>query len=241
MTSPADRTLVVAIDGPSGSGKSTVSRRVALARGLRYLNTGSLYRALTVSVLAARIDPADAAGITELATRVTIEAGTDPADPSVSVDGRRVDREIREPDVTAAVSAVSEIPAVRQLLLVLQHRLIGAGGIVVEGRDIGTVVVPDAPVKIFLTASRGARAQRRAAESAADPAATLSALERRDRHDSTRTASPLAKAPDAIEIDATSLGIDEVVARVLEACDAAVAAAPAAARRDDAAVTEPAS
>jgi cytidylate kinase len=123
MTSPADRTLVVAIDGPSGAGKSTVSRRVALARGLRYLDTGSLYRALTFSVLGAGIDTADTAAVSAHATRVVLDAGTDPAEPSVSIDGRRVDREIREPDVTAAVSAVSEIPAVRELLLVLQRRL----------------------------------------------------------------------------------------------------------------------
>jgi cytidylate kinase len=241
MTSPADRTLVVAIDGPSGAGKSTVSRRVALARGLRYLDTGSLYRALTFSVLGAGIDTSDTAAVSAHATRVVLDAGTDPAEPSVSIDGRRVDREIREPDVTAAVSAVSEIPAVRELLLVLQRRLIGGGGIVVEGRDIGTVVVPAAPVKIFLTASGDARAQRRAAESTADVQATLSDLERRDRHDSGRTTSPLAKAPDAIEIDATSLDVDEVVARVLEACEAAVAASSPSARRDDAGITEPAS
>ena len=215
-------TLVVAIDGPSGSGKSTVSRRVASALHLRYLDTGSLYRALTWSLLEAGIDTADPDAVAAHALTVRLEAGTDPAHPSIAADGVVLDRQIREDAVTAAVSAVSAVPVVRSHLLDLQRRIIGDGGIAVEGRDIGSVVAPDAPVKIFLTASDDARAARRSAESGDKVTDTLASLQRRDHLDSSRVASPLLKAPGAVEIDATTLDIDGVVARVLHACAAAV-------------------
>jgi len=219
---PDHSTLVVAIDGPSGSGKSTVSRRAASALGLRYLDSGSLYRALTWSLLQAGVDVSDADAVGAHALTVVLDAGTDPEAPHIAADGVRVDAEIRGEAVTAAVSAVSAVPVVRRHLLDLQRAIIGDGGIVVEGRDIGSVVAPDAAVKVFLTASEAARAQRRSAEDAGDVAATLASIARRDKLDSTRTASPLRKADDAIEIDSTTLDIDGVVARVLHACASAV-------------------
>ncbi|MDQ1715739.1 MAG: CMP/dCMP kinase [Frankiaceae bacterium] len=223
MTAQPDHpTLIFAIDGPSGSGKSTVARRVASALHLRYLDTGSLYRALTWSLLEAGIDTTDPESVADHALTVRLDVGTDADAPSIAADGVRVDRQIRGDAVTAAVSAVSAVPVVRRHLLDLQRRLIGDGGIVVEGRDIGSVVAPHAQVKIFLTASDEARAARRSAETASDVAATMQDLQRRDGLDTSRVVSPLLKAPDALEIDATSLDIDGVVARVLHASAAAV-------------------
>ena len=209
-------TGVVAVDGPSGSGKSTVSRRLATALGARYLDTGAMYRALTWAVLEASVDPSDASGVTSVLATAVIDVTTDPQSPSISVDGRGVDTEIRGPEVTAAVSAVAAVPAVRAALVAQQREIIGDGGVVVEGRDIGTVVAPDAVLKVFLTASPEARAQRRSAElPGADVSATHADLVRRDRLDSSRKASPLQQAADAVVLDSTSLGIDEVVARLL--------------------------
>lgn len=221
VTSSTSSPPVVAVDGPSGSGKSTVSRRVAAVLGAAYVDTGAIYRAATWSVLQAGIDPADTDAVAAHVAGAPIALSTDPDAPHVSVAGRVVDAEIRGPEVTAAVSAVSAVPAVRAHLLDVQRALIGPNGAVMEGRDIGTVVAPDAPVKIFLTASNEARAQRRSAEHAADVDTTLRDLHRRDTLDSTRSAAPLTKAQDAIEIDATALGIDDVVARILDACSAA--------------------
>ncbi|MDP9394818.1 MAG: (d)CMP kinase [Actinomycetota bacterium] len=219
-------TLVVAVDGPSGSGKSSVSRGVAQARGLRYLDTGATYRALTWWMLQNDVDITDTDAVAALAAKPVLEAGTDPAAPTISVDGVDVRGPIRSAEVTGAVSAVSAVPAVRRMLRDLQRDVIGAGGIVVEGRDIGTVVTPDAPVKIYLTASPEARAQRRTAELAPSPAVTVAATEaelaRRDRLDSTRPHSPLAKADDAHEIDATHLTLDQVIEAVLDVVDGAV-------------------
>ncbi len=220
--SPDHSTLVVAIDGPSGSGKSTVSRRVAAALGLRYLDSGSLYRALTWSLLNAGADVSDSDAVGAHALTIVLDAGTDPQAPHIAADGVCVDAEIRGDAVTASVSAVSAVPVVRRHLLDLQRAIIGDGGIVVEGRDIGSVVAPGAPVKVFLTASEDARAHRRSAENAGDVAATLASITRRDRLDANRVVSPLRKADDAIEIDATTLDIDGVVARVLHACASAV-------------------
>jgi cytidylate kinase len=211
--------LVVAVDGPSGSGKSTVSRAVARALGLRYLDTGAIYRALTWWVLRGGVDPSDQQAVLERAKTFELSISTDPADQWVRVGETDVSLAIREPDVTAAVSAVSAVPQVRAQLLTRQRHIVGAGGIVVEGRDIGVTVCPDAPVKIFLTASAAARAGRRAREfdqtNAADVAAVQLDLARRDELDSTRVASPLKEAADAVELDTTTLDLDEVVAAAL--------------------------
>ncbi|HYT10813.1 MAG TPA: (d)CMP kinase, partial [Mycobacteriales bacterium] len=152
---------VIAIDGPSGTGKSTVARGLARRLGFRYLDTGAMYRAVTWAVLRAGVDPQDADAVADIAERVRVEVSTDPDHPRVTVDGRRVDREVRSAAVTAAVSPVSAIPRVRAVLVAFQRRLAEAGGVVVEGRDIGTVVAPGAPLKVFLTASTDARALRR--------------------------------------------------------------------------------
>jgi cytidylate kinase len=219
---------VVAVDGPSGSGKSTVSRRLAQALGAAYLDTGAMYRAVTLAVLRAGVDLADLATVVKVAHETTLTSGTDPAAPHIAVDGEQVDAQIRGPEVTGAVSAVSAIPAVREHVIAQQREIIAAAGsIVVEGRDLGTVVAPDADLKVFLTASANARAQRRSAEQSTDVAATAAALARRDRLDSTRAVSPLAQAADAVVLDSTELGIDEVVQQLLELLAHAGAQVPA--------------
>ncbi len=206
---------VVAVDGPSGSGKSTVSRRLAVGLGARYLDTGAMYRAVTWAVLRSGVDLADASAVAKVAGETDLRIGTDPQGYAVTADGVNVEVEIRGPEVTGAVSAVAAVPAVRALLVARQRELISAAGrIVVEGRDIGSVVAPDADLKVYLTASEAARAARRSAEDATDVAVTAADLARRDRLDSTRKADPLAQAPDAVVLDTTELGIDEVVARL---------------------------
>ncbi|MFI7437967.1 (d)CMP kinase [Micromonospora haikouensis] len=206
---------VVAVDGPSGSGKSTVSRRLAVGLGARYLDTGAMYRAITWAVLRSGVDLTDAESVGKVAAEVDLRIGTDPQGYAVTVDGVTVDAEIRGPEVTGAVSAVAAVPSVRALLVGRQREMIAkAGRIVVEGRDIGSVVAPDADLKVYLTASEAARAQRRSAEDATDVAATAADLARRDRLDSTRKADPLQQAADAVVLDTTELGIDEVVDRL---------------------------
>lgn len=215
------QTLVVAVDGPSGSGKSTVSRRLATTLGARYLDTGAMYRAATWAVLQAEAELSDPDGVYKIVSAAQLDIVTDPAAPSISVDGVNVDGPIRGQEVTRAVSAVAAVPAVRQLLVERQRDIIAeAGRIVVEGRDIGTVVAPDADLKVYLTASAHARAARRSAEHAengvaVDHAATAADLARRDHLDSTRKTDPLAQAADAVVLDSTELGIDEVVAELL--------------------------
>ena len=216
---------VIAIDGPSGSGKSTVARALASRLGLRYLDTGAMYRAATAAVLAAGIDPQDRERVAAYVPSVELDISDDAAPARVSVDGRDVTTEIRGAAVTAAVSAVSALPAVRAAMVDRQRRLIGAGGIVVEGRDIGTVVAPDADLKVFLTADPAERAARRARENDADLGPTEADLARRDRLDSARTVSPLAQAPDALVLDSTHLDPDAVVARILAALGTADATA----------------
>ncbi len=207
---------MVAVDGPSGSGKSTVSRRLAVALGARYLDTGAMYRAVTWAVLRAGVDPTDAEGVAKVAGDVTLSIAVDPDRPAVSVDGTPVDGEIRGPEVTATVSIVAAVPAVRRLLVAQQRDIIAAAGrIVVEGRDIGSVVAPDADLKVYLTASSDARAQRRSTEQATDLTATAAALARRDQIDSTRLTDPLVRADGAVEVDTTTMDIDEVVSRLL--------------------------
>ncbi|NGM16226.1 (d)CMP kinase [Verrucosispora sioxanthis] len=211
---PAGR-CVVAVDGPSGSGKSTVSRRLATSLGGRYLDTGAMYRAITWAVLRSGVDLTDTQAVAKVAGEVDLRIGTDPTGYGVTVDGVNVETDIRGPEVTAAVSSVAAVPAVRALLVARQRDMITkAGRIVVEGRDIGSVVAPDADLKVYLTASAAARAARRSAENASDVAATAADLARRDQLDSTRKADPLAQAPDAVVLDTTELGIDEVVTRL---------------------------
>jgi len=215
-----DVSLVIAIDGPGGAGKSTVARTVATRLGLRYVDTGATYRALTWAALQQGVALDDAEGLTALAGRVRIELVTDPATPHVAVDGRRIDAEIRRDDVTGAVSAVSAVPGVRALLVARQQELLGqsalVGGAVVEGRDTASVVAPEAVVKVFLTADSEVRAARRAAEQGRGAVEDVArGLARRDALDSGRTSDPLGRAPGAILLDATDLDVDQVVDRVL--------------------------
>lgn len=206
----------MALDGPSGTGKSTVARRVAERLGARYLDTGAMYRAATVAVLQAGVDLADAEKIAGVVAAAELTISTDPRNTWVRLDGTGVDNEIRSAGTTAAVSAVSAVPAVRTKLVEQQRALIGGGGIVVEGRDIGSVVWPQARPKIYLTASAEARAERRAGELRSDVAAVAADIARRDGLDSSRATSPLTQAADAVEVDTTHLGIDEVVETLVE-------------------------
>jgi len=207
---------VVAVDGPSGSGKSTVSRRLATAIDGIYLDTGAMYRAITWAVLQAGADLQNADAILKIAQETSLTIGTDPKAPHFRANGENVDAAIRGPEVTGAVSAVAAVPGVRRLLVRLQQDIIaGAPRIVVEGRDIASVVAPDADLKVYLTASAAARAQRRSAEDATDVAATEADLNRRDKLDSSRAADPLRQADDAITLDTTGIGIDDVVAQLL--------------------------
>lgn len=208
--------LVIAVDGPAGSGKSSAARGVAAALGLRYLDTGATYRALTWWLLARGYDTTSPQVVAEHAAEPVIEPGTDPAAPSITVDGEDVSGPIRTRAVSNAVSAVAAVPQVRAHLVALQQRIIeqtcAAGqGIVAEGRDIGTVVAPDAVLKVFLTASEDVRAARRSAELAADPEVTAEVTRqeqsRRDRTD----APQMARAADAVQIDSSMLGLAEVV------------------------------
>lgn len=214
-------TGVVALDGPSGTGKSTVARRLASRLGARYLDTGAMYRAATVAALRKGVDLADGVAITAVVESARIEISTDPHNAAITLDGEAVDAEIRSAETTAAVSAVSAVPAVRALLVDAQRALIGDGGIVVEGRDIGSVVWPTARPKVYLTASPEARARRRAGEVGGDVAAVAADIARRDGLDSSRAASPLTQVADAVELDTTDLGIDEVVDRLVELTTAA--------------------
>jgi len=212
VSAPARTGVVVAIDGPSGSGKSSTSRGVATRLGLRYLDTGAMYRALTWWMLRHDVPVDDPAAVAARCTEPEIVSGTDPSAPTITVDGVDVAVAIRTPEVTGAVSAVSAVPQVRARLLALQRSVIDGGGIVVEGRDIGSVVAADAEVKVYVTADAAARAARRAAEEGgSDLSATETSLLARDRIDSTRTASPLTMAEGAVHVDTTPYTLDEVV------------------------------
>ena len=204
------------MDGPSGSGKSSTSRGVARRLGLRYLDTGAMFRAMTWWMLRHGVDVEDAAAVASHADTPVLVSGTDPTAPTITVDGVDVAGPIRSPEVTSAVSAVSAVPEVRARLLRDQRAIIGDGGIVVEGRDIGTVVAPDATVKVYLTADPEARAARRTAElSGVDVTATRADLLRRDRLDSGRKAAPLAMTDGAHHIDTTPFTLEEVVEQVV--------------------------
>ncbi|MDX8031757.1 (d)CMP kinase [Lentzea sp. BCCO 10_0856] len=217
---------MVALDGPSGTGKSTVAKRLAMALDARYLDTGSMYRAITVAVLRAGVDPADEVKVAEVADNAVLLVGTDPGRPGITLDGDDVSAEIRGPEVTLAVSPVSAARHVRELLVAQQRAIIAdavdnVGGIVVEGRDIGTVVSPDAPLKVYLTASADARAARRTKQdNAAGRESTVDAVlkdvQRRDNYDSSRAVSPLRAADDAVELDNTDLDLAGTIDALLD-------------------------
>lgn len=219
------RTPVIAVDGPAGSGKSSVCRGVADRLGLRYLDTGAMYRAMTWAMLDAGVDVDDPEAVAAAAATVSILSGTDPLGPTIHVGETDVAGPIRGDEVTGAVSAVSAVPAVRERLVAIQrdevHDATQAGtGIVVEGRDITTVVLPDADLKVFITADPEERARRRAAQDAdlgkesVDVQSTQTALLQRDAKDSGRATSPLAVAPDAVVVDTTTMSLDDVIERV---------------------------
>ncbi|MDN4518929.1 (d)CMP kinase [Mycolicibacterium austroafricanum] len=216
------RSLVIAIDGPAGTGKSSVARGLAVAMGARYLDTGAMYRIVTLGVLRAGVDPDDAAAVAAVAAEVELAVGHDPGEDRSYLAGEDVSTEIRGDAVTKAVSAVSAVPAVRSRLVALQRELASApDNVVVEGRDIGTVVLPAADVKIFLTASAEERARRRNAQNVAaglpgDYEAVLADVRRRDHLDSTRAVSPLRAAEDAVVVDTSDMNQAEVVAYLTE-------------------------
>lgn len=195
---------VVAIDGPAGAGKSTVARAVAGELGFTYLDTGAMYRAVALAAAERDAEPA------ELASTLKIEADGD----RIAVDGRDVTEQIRRPEVSEAASRAAADPDVRRGVVELQRRLLRSGDWVAEGRDIGTVVAPDAEVKVFLTADPEERARRRAAELGLDPARVLAEQAIRDERDRTREHSPLAPAPDAVVLDTTHMTFQEVVQHI---------------------------
>jgi cytidylate kinase len=213
---PSRSRLVVAVDGTSGSGKSSTCRGVADRLGLRYLDTGAQFRAMTWWLLHEGVDVHDPAAVAARCEEPDIVSGTDPLEPTIHVDGTDVGLAIRSDDVNAAVSPVSAVPEVRRRLLELQRATIGEGGIVVEGRDIGSVVWPQAQVKVFLTADPAARAERRAAETGSiDISGTRDSLLARDQIDSGRATAPLTMAEGAVHLDTTPYTLEEVIARLV--------------------------
>ena len=211
--------LVIAMDGPAGSGKSTVARRVAAELGLRYLDTGAMYRALTWWLRAHGVDLADTTAVVSRIAEPKIAIGTDPAAPEIAVDGHDVAGPIRSREISNSVSTVAAIPQVRTLLIGMQRDIIVAAvagpGIVAEGRDIGTVVAPDAAIKVYLTATEDIRARRRSADPAADPAATVEATRREQARRDQRDAAQMVMADDAVKVDTSALSPDDVVALVV--------------------------
>ena len=213
---------MIAVDGPAGSGKSSAARGVATELGLRYLDTGAMYRALTWWLLSQDLDPGDPATVAGHARRPVIELSTDPANPGVTVDGADVTGPIRTREVSNAVSAVASVPEVRAHLIAQQRdilaRACAAGeGIVAEGRDIGTVVAPQAVVKVYLTASEEARAARRSADLSADPRATPAVTRDEQKRRDTADAPQSVMASDAIEVDSTVLSLDQVIGLIVRA------------------------
>jgi cytidylate kinase len=208
--------LIIAIDGPSGAGKGTISRAIAGALGYRHVDTGAMYRAVGWKATADGLPLDDEAAVADLAARadLVVEGGI------VSIDGHDVTRVIRTSEIDKVAATVARLPRVREVLVAVQRRIGGDGGVVMEGRDIGSVVFPQADVKIYLDASAAERARRRANDAShtggqAGAAAVAASIEARDRSDSTRTASPLTIAEGAVYIDTTDLPIDEVVERVM--------------------------
>jgi CMP/dCMP kinase len=204
--------MVIAIDGPAGAGKSTVATGVAKALGFTYLDSGAMYRAVALAALERGVDPDDGERLGELAWGIDIDFEGD----TIRLDGKPVGGSIRTPEVTVAASRVSVHPQVRQAMVKRQRELIAAGNYVAEGRDIGTVVSPDSPLKVFLTAAEAERARRRAAESGEPIPEVREAILDRDRRDQERADSPLRPANESIEIDTTDLTQDEVVQRIVE-------------------------
>lgn len=212
--------MIIAIDGPAGSGKSTLGRMLARALKLLYIDTGSMYRAIALATLEAELDPANKDAVTDLAQRADIDLVGDPDSLRVWLAGRDVTERIRDDDITALSSIVSTIPGVRRAMVTRQREM-GKRGAVLNGRDIGTVVFPDADIKFFLDAAPEERAQRRFNEDKlVNPDATLAQtfaeINERDRRDSTRADSPLKIADDAIVIDSTGLSIEAVLDRMME-------------------------
>ena len=212
---------VIAIDGPAGAGKSTVAKKVAAALNFIYIDTGAMYRAVTSRVLAMGLAVTDTVEIVKLAGRVNIRFKQEAGGLRVLADGADVTEEIRNPAVTAAVAAISQVPAVRQALVRLQQEMAAAGKAVLDGRDIGTVVIPEACAKIFLTASPAERARRRWMELGQkgyepDLQVLQAEMEERDRKDVERELAPLQQADDAVLVDTTGLSIEAVVERILE-------------------------
>jgi cytidylate kinase len=212
--------MIIAIDGPSGSGKSTLGRMLARELKLLYLDTGSMYRAVALAVLEADVDPHDSDAVVALATRINIDLEGDPDSLKVLLDGRDVTEQIRSESVTALSSVVSTIPGVRRAMVARQREM-GRRGAVLNGRDIGTVVFPNADIKFFLTAAPQERAERRFKEDSTTRTGisfdeTMAEMIERDRRDSTRADSPLKAADDAIVIDSSSLSIPEVFAEMMK-------------------------
>jgi cytidylate kinase len=212
--------LVIAVDGPAGSGKSSTARGVAAELGLRYLDTGAMYRALTWWLISQKLDFRDPATVARNARRPVIEVTTDPASSRVSVDGTDVTGLIRTREVSNAVSAVASVPEVRTHLVTRQQAILAAAcaagdGIVAEGRDIGTVVAPQAVVKVFLTASEDARAQRRSADLAGDPGATPTVTRDEQKRRDTADAAQSAMAGDAIKVDSTTMSLEQVIGLIV--------------------------
>jgi CMP/dCMP kinase len=207
--------ITIAIDGPAGAGKSTIAREVARALGARYLDTGALYRAVALACIQRGVAPEDAAAAAEVARSIDIDLEAE----SVLLDGNDVTRRIRDADVTESVSVVAQHAGVRAVLLERQREMARTNDLVAEGRDMATVVFPDAGLKIYLTASLEERARRRALELGLDGGeaeALREAIAKRDEADSSRDESPLTKAPDAEEIDTTGMSREEVVRRIVE-------------------------
>lgn len=227
--------MIVAIDGPAGSGKSTVAHAIAERCGFTYLDTGAMYRSVALACLKRDVDPNDSAAVAQVAQSVSIQFGTSDAGQTVILDGEDVTGELRTPVIDRTASIVSAIPEVRTAMLGLQRAVGAQGDVVAEGRDIGTVVFPNAEVKVFLTADAEARALRRAVQrdgkdAATDASATADAakvqailadIKRRDQADSTREVAPLRAADDAHHIDSSSLGVEEVIAEVMKLMESA--------------------
>jgi len=215
------RRLIVTLDGPAGAGKSTVAKLLAVRLGYLYLDTGALYRAVAWKVRAAGVDPSDAAAVAGLLPVTQVAMQYRPDRPLVLVDGRDVTEEIRTPEISRMASVVSAIPAVREWLLPVQRRIGAEGGIVAEGRDLGTRIFPQAQAKFFLEADLATRAARRHHELTGSGHAspleqTREEIEARDRQDRTRELAPLVPAPDAVRIDTSALTVDQVVGRLLD-------------------------